>query len=252
MFAYEAAYETDLAFIHDAGFTQLAESAATLALEILDGGPLGPVLELGCGGGVTARRLADAGHEVHGIDISEQQVALARGRVPTGHFQTGPLLDAQTPPGCIAVLAIGEVLNYAFDPRADDSGLPGLFARLAAGLVPGGLLLFDSAGPGRAPGGTVRNFAQGDDWSILHEANASVRCRELLRPSAEVVHPVFPDGDEVLDPHTEATGKVDPGLYRDHIPHQQLVVGALREPRRLMNGDPNAMAEAGSSSGSRR
>ena len=46
------------------------------------------------------------------------------------------------------MLAIGEVLNYLFDEGNTRAALPGLFARIHAALRPGGLLLFDLAGPG--------------------------------------------------------------------------------------------------------
>ena len=38
----------------------------------------GPVLELGCGSGRVAVALAEAGHQVHGIDLSESILAIAR------------------------------------------------------------------------------------------------------------------------------------------------------------------------------
>src|SRR4051812_28243948 len=49
------------------------------------------VLDVGCGTGVpTARGLADAGHHVTGIDISEGMLRIARREVPEGEFH---LLD---------------------------------------------------------------------------------------------------------------------------------------------------------------
>src|SRR5437764_8572996 len=45
------------------------------------------VLDLGCGCGVpVARSLADAGHHVTGIDVSEVQIERARRLVPAGTF----------------------------------------------------------------------------------------------------------------------------------------------------------------------
>ena len=38
----------------------------------------GPVLELGCGTGRIAIALAEAGHEVHGVDTSDAMLAIAR------------------------------------------------------------------------------------------------------------------------------------------------------------------------------
>ena len=83
------AYDTDLAFVHDAGFLGLAESGAELALELLAECPDGPVLELGCGSGATAAQLLGAGREVSGWDISAGMIEIARRRaaaVPENRF----------------------------------------------------------------------------------------------------------------------------------------------------------------------
>jgi hypothetical protein len=72
----------------------------------------------------------------------------------------------------VAVTAIGEVLNYGFDPANDEAARADLFRRVYRALVPGGLLLFDVAGPERArPGGPHRTFALGNDWAVLVETD---------------------------------------------------------------------------------
>jgi trans-aconitate methyltransferase len=45
-----------------------------------------PVFELGCGGGRDSEVLAEAGHQVVGIDLSGKAIASARGRVPSATF----------------------------------------------------------------------------------------------------------------------------------------------------------------------
>jgi 2-polyprenyl-3-methyl-5-hydroxy-6-metoxy-1,4-benzoquinol methylase len=58
----------------------------------------GPVLDIGCGQGEIARLLVRDGYDAHGVDISPEQVALARAagvdRVQQGDFrailQMGP------------------------------------------------------------------------------------------------------------------------------------------------------------------
>jgi protein-L-isoaspartate O-methyltransferase len=104
----EAAYDEDLAYIHDQDYSQIAEAAATSVLELLS--PHASVVELGCGSGVTAARLTDAGHEVVGIDQSEALIALARRRAPHADFRVGSFVSEPIPE-CDAVLAIGEVFN---------------------------------------------------------------------------------------------------------------------------------------------
>lgn len=55
------------------------------------------VLDVGCGTGVpTARQLADAGHLVSGVDLSEVMVATARRQVPLGTFHQADLADLRT------------------------------------------------------------------------------------------------------------------------------------------------------------
>jgi SAM-dependent methyltransferase len=154
-----APYGEDLASIHAAAFTGLAERAARDLLERLP--ERARVVDLGCGDGTSARLLADAGHDVHGIDLSPHFVALARRRVPEARFVTGSWRDVPLP-RCDAVLAVGEVLGYLLDDR--DDPLDAVFARCASALSPGGTLLFDLAGPGR-PGGSARTAGAG--WLVM-------------------------------------------------------------------------------------
>jgi SAM-dependent methyltransferase len=156
-------YGEDLAAIHAAGFTELARAAARELIARLDAPAR--IVELGCGDGTTARLLTDAGHELLGIDVSPAQVALARERAPGATFRTGSFVDAELPGERDAILAVGEVLGYVLDDPLD-----GVFARAAAALRPGGLLLFDLAGPGRVPPAGRRAWTSGDGWAVLAES----------------------------------------------------------------------------------
>jgi SAM-dependent methyltransferase len=163
------AYREDLAFIHDAGFGDRARDAAALLLDALrrQGTDGGLVVDLGCGSGILAERLSAAGYDVLGIDISAAMVALARQRVPKGRFRQASLLTAELPP-CVAVAAVGECVNYRFDPANTKQGLEQLFRRIYQALHPGGLLVFDVAEPGRVPGlGPQRAFREGEGWAVL-------------------------------------------------------------------------------------
>src|SRR5262249_29994188 len=143
-------YAEDLAHIHDAGYGHVARAAAPVLLDAL-GGTRGLVVDLGCGSGILAAALADAGLDVLGIDLSAEMLALARRRAPPARFQAGSLLSAELPP-CVAVTAVGECVNYLFDASNSDKALLELFQRVHAALAPGGAFLFDAAGPGRVPG----------------------------------------------------------------------------------------------------
>jgi SAM-dependent methyltransferase len=159
-------YDEDLAYTHDRGFGHVAEAAARAVLPLLP--DHADVVELGCGSGITARRLTDAGHDVLGIDQSPALIALARERAPGAGFTVGSFVTEPLP-DCDAVLAIGEVLNYLFDEGNTRAALPGLFARVHAALRPGGLLLFDLAGPRVLRGDGRSHFSAGPDWAVLVE-----------------------------------------------------------------------------------
>lgn len=176
-------YRTDLAYIHDAGFGWLAEAGArSLLAELERAGILsGRVVELGCGSGVTARLLRDAGYAVVGIDPSGPLLELARARVPDAEFRRDSVLAADLP-SCVAVAAIGEVLAYALADDEDGQQRDSVLGRIHAALAPGGLFVFDMPGPDRAPhGGPSRTFAEGEDWAVLAEAEADAARRVLTR-----------------------------------------------------------------------
>src|SRR5262249_22802967 len=78
---------------------------------------------------------------------------------------------------------VGEVFNYLFDSENNAATLSRLLRRIHSALAPGGLLLFDVAGPGRVPGRTPRQaFAEGDDWTGLVTIEEDARSR-ILTPS---------------------------------------------------------------------
>lgn len=164
-------YKEDLSYIHDVGFGDYALESAPGILEILDRSKIreGLVVDLGCGSGLWARELTKTGYRVLGVDISEAMIGIARGRVPDADFRVGSLFGADLPP-CDAVTALGEVLNYLFDPSNDGRMPVRLFRRVYDALTPGGIFIFDIAEPGQvAPGATTRGFAEGEDWAVLIE-----------------------------------------------------------------------------------
>jgi SAM-dependent methyltransferase len=167
-------YGDDLAHVHDAGFSFLAEAAAAELVRLLGERPSpARVVELGCGAGSLAARLTDAGHEVLGVDASPAMIALARRRAPAAQLAVGSFLDVEIPP-CDAVCAVGEVLGYDADGRNGPRALARVLARAARALRPGGVLLFDLAGPGRVPGGRASRHDARADWAILVDAEESV------------------------------------------------------------------------------
>jgi SAM-dependent methyltransferase len=162
-------YGAEQAGIHDRAFGKLAAFAGDdlLALLATAGHRRGTVADLGCGSGILARRLTDAGYDVVGVDISADMVALARKHAPTANFTVASLHDAVLPEGCVGVAATGEALNYAADPRAGLDALERLAGQIHAALAPGGSWLFDVSGPGRAgPTRTTKQFHRHEDWCL--------------------------------------------------------------------------------------
>lgn len=153
----EETYREDLARIHDAGFGNPARGAAALLLKELRqrGLDRGLVIDLGRGSGILMEQLAAGGFDVLGIDLSAALVALARKRVPSGRFRVESLLTTELP-RCVAVAAVAECVNYLVDDRHILEGVRQVLGRAFEDLVPGGLLVFDVAEPGRVPGGLPR------------------------------------------------------------------------------------------------
>jgi len=176
------AYDRDLAYIHDTGFTGFARKAAPGLLRLLreNGIADGLVVDAGCGSGVWARELTDRRYGVLGIDISAHMIRLARKQAPAAKFQVGSFLDAALPP-CDAVTSIGECVNYAFDRKSGKKGLTEFFRRVYGALRPGGVFIFDIVEPGVAAGAPPRRFLEGPDWAILLEVTEDRRRKTLTR-----------------------------------------------------------------------
>jgi SAM-dependent methyltransferase len=177
------AYDRDLAYIHDTGFTGFVKKAAPGLLRLLRQNQIlgGHVVDAGCGSGVWARELSERGYEVLGIDISAHMIRLAHRQAPGARFQIGSFLTAELPP-CDAVTAIGECVNYAFDRGSGKKALAGFFHRVHRALRPGGVFVFDAVEPGAvAEGVPPRRFLEGPDWAILLEVREDRRRKMLTR-----------------------------------------------------------------------
>lgn len=95
----------------------------------------GRVLDLGCGNGAKIARLAGR-FEVAGVDLSEEQLRLARARVPEATFIQGDLAQSDFPPETFeAVTALYSIMHV---PREEHRALLG---RIGRWLKPGGLFL---------------------------------------------------------------------------------------------------------------
>jgi len=121
----------DDAFPHKEG--QLA-AGAWLAGELPDGAR---VLDVGCGTGLpTARQLAEAGHQVTGIDLSPGMIALSRDNVPGAEFHLMDIADLEEH-GLGPFDGITAFFALLMLPRRE---IPVALRTLHGRLRPGGLL----------------------------------------------------------------------------------------------------------------
>jgi SAM-dependent methyltransferase len=105
------------------------------------------VLELGCGTGTHAIHLAKMGYKIHGIDLSESMIDVARQRaatLPSGlnknlKFSRGNACDCNVDNLFDAVLSLFHVVSY----QSTNNDLIALFKNAANHLKPGGVFIFD-------------------------------------------------------------------------------------------------------------
>ncbi|MBX2820139.1 MAG: class I SAM-dependent methyltransferase [Rhodothermaceae bacterium] len=176
-------YGNDLAYIHDDGFGGFARQASRGILGLLQKAGLndGLIVDLGCGSGIWAHIATENGYSAHGIDISENMIQLAQKQAPNASFEVNSFLKAQIP-SCTAVTCMGECMNYLFDQDHSDEQLRLLFSRIHDALQPGGLFIFDVAGPGYADatGPHKRHFIS-EDWAVLVHVSEYKREQKLTR-----------------------------------------------------------------------
>lgn len=92
------------------------------------------VLDAGCGNGSCSARLAEAGFQVWGVDISERAIASAKERYPQAIFCCASL-EEQLPfqDGAFDAVYAGDVIEHIYDTRR-------MIAELGRVLKPGGML----------------------------------------------------------------------------------------------------------------
>jgi len=174
-------YDTDLAYIHDTGFGDFARNSAPGILKIIADcrNTSQAVFDLGCGSGIWAKSLADAGYLVFGIDISAAMIDIARQRVPDAIFLVGSFVDLAISE-CRAVTALGEVFNYMFDPDCSLTMLRHVFQEVFDALIPGGAFIFDVAEPGRCRDKQQGHW-EGSDWACLVDVSHDDARQQLTR-----------------------------------------------------------------------
>lgn len=119
------------------------------------------ILDVPCGQGRHAHLLAEAGYDVHGVDLSPDLLALAvqRGTGPGLKYVRGDMrrLSAAWSSRFDAVINLFTSFGFFLDP-ADDARVIGEFARV---LKPGGLLVWH----GGSRDGVMAKFLERDWWT---------------------------------------------------------------------------------------
>ena len=94
------------------------------------------VLDLGCGAGVPGTQWLAQRFLVTGVDLSAQQIALARQQVPGATFQQADMTALDFPAGSFAAVVSFYAIIHV--PRSEQ---PTLLGRIAAWMQPGGCFL---------------------------------------------------------------------------------------------------------------
>ncbi len=102
--------------------------------------PQGRVLDAACGTGAVSAQLVALGHDVVGVDLSQQMLARARAAVPTVRFEVGDLTALPLPDDDVDHVVCSLALAHLEDLRP-------FFAEAARVMRPGGhLVVLDTRG----------------------------------------------------------------------------------------------------------
>jgi 2-polyprenyl-3-methyl-5-hydroxy-6-metoxy-1,4-benzoquinol methylase len=182
-------YDTDLAYVHDTGFSNFAHHAAKMLKKVFNEqfNEKGLIIDIGCGSGIVAKELVDSRFEVLGIDISQALIEIAKKRAPNASYTVGSFFET-TLPKCIGVVSTSECLNYATNGE-NHNNLKELFRKVFTSLEHGGLFIFDMIEPGTTDD---RKFiVEHEDWTMfLHtredqDRNILTRDVTLFRKTGE-------------------------------------------------------------------
>jgi len=95
----------------------LRDHVRFVARAVAAGGESGPVLDVGCGGGLFPRMLRERGFPAIGLDSSAEAAAVAW-RVNGVPVVCGDLAEAPLPKASCAAITMFHVLEHVYDPRA--------------------------------------------------------------------------------------------------------------------------------------
>jgi SAM-dependent methyltransferase len=175
-------YKTDLAKIHDEGFSEHAEKSFEKIYQLIKRNfNSGLIVELGCGRGITAKKIIEHGYIYYGIDYSAEMINLAKRKAHRANFKVSTFYSEEIPK-CIAVLSIGECLNYKFDAQMNNKVLKNLFKKVHNSLEENGVFIFDILEENQIKDGvTEKSFVDGKNWTVLVEKKEDKIKNEMER-----------------------------------------------------------------------
>jgi SAM-dependent methyltransferase len=129
------------------GISQWDDDLVALIVEVLELHPGDRVLDLACGSGDHARRLARRGLDVLGVDIAPSLIAHCRDRarkahIDTAHFEVGDMRELAYEAEFDAVLLLSGSFGFF-----DDAANRDVLQRVARALRPQGRVLIDVFDP---------------------------------------------------------------------------------------------------------
>jgi 2-polyprenyl-6-hydroxyphenyl methylase/3-demethylubiquinone-9 3-methyltransferase len=149
------------------------------------------ILDVGCGGGLLANPLAEAGYRVKGIDRSAPSLAAARTRVPAGAdatYELGDALALAEPPEEYDAVLMMDVLEHLDEPER-------ALAEAARTLKPGGVLVFHTFN--RTPEAWL--LAVKGIGFVTHDGPGNIHALSMFIKPAELVEAGRKCGLESLD-----------------------------------------------------
>jgi SAM-dependent methyltransferase len=127
------------------------------------------VLELGCGAGVPMTATLARGRRLTGVDISAEQIPLARANVPEAQFRVGDMTTLE-----LARRSVDAVVAFYSLTHVPREELGGLLTRIREWLRPGGVFI-GSFGVEDDPGGIERGWLGVDMYFSHFSARANRR-----------------------------------------------------------------------------
>jgi len=149
----------------------------------------GRMLDLGCGPGLYAERLAAAGFRVTGVDFSARSIAYARARPGGARYVVGDYREIELDETFDVILMI--YLDFGTHSPAN---VRGILERVRRWLAPGGVFVFDVAAPEHRQGSERR------DWGVEDRGFWSAQPHAWLARTLR-----YDDGPTYLDEHTIVT-----------------------------------------------